>query len=764
MLFSIVIPFKETNIEYTKNCLKSLEEQHFKDFEVLFVYHDPTQINYLFEETILNYQLIQIDTASNVSVFRNKGLAEARGEYVLFLDSDDFLHPNTLIYTKKMIDNEYSEVIRLKVKGTRFDKKTTLNKNNQAFYKDDTSAKLDRIFDRLDINIEGEKQTKLINELFEEDLLNANYKLKTQNKFMRTLSRSLKVHGFIFQRQFLVENELLFDESNDLYGEIPFLLQTYNEVLSIQETTVSLYYKLLHNDSINYPSLSQEIREDRFLQFYRALKVGLLAVDNLTIAKQVKRKAINYYLYTIAKSNSFSAEFNKLIPLYQELQEILNIDSEPIKLARRHNVEIASIKRGKFKRAYFFSKARVTLYQIARFLKPKNKKSRRRAVQRFIISKLPIRQNTVLYESFLGKNYSDSPKAIFKYLLANQSGEWRHIWVINDKDLINEEKEFQQGEHVKVIKRFSWKYFYYVTVSKYFVLNMRQPPTLYKKDEQIILSTWHGTPLKRLVFDMENVASANPKYKSDFYQQSRDWDYLIAANKYSESIFESAFMYPREQILTYGYPRNDVLMNFSDTYKEQIKTTLGIPLEKKVILYAPTWRDDEYHKVGKYKFNLTLDLNRLEEELGDEYVIILRMHYFISDNIDLSEFEGFAYDYSKYNDINDLYIASDLLITDYSSVFFDFANLRKPILFFTYDIDKYRDMLRGFYIDMEKDLPGPLLYTSEEVVNSIKNIDQLEQEYADKYNDFYNIYCSLDDGYATERVVKQVFDSSKSGK
>ena len=286
---------------------------------------------------------------------------------------------------------------------------------------------------------------------------------------------------------------------------------------------------------------------------------------------------------------------------------------------------------------------------------------------------------------------------------------------------------------------------------------MRQPKWLYKKPEQVLLSTWHGTPLKKLVFDMENVTSANKNYKKDFYIQSRNWDYLIAANKYSEDIFNSAFMYPRENILTYGYPRNDILTNHTEDYKTKVKEKLGLPIDKKVILYAPTWRDDQYHGPGQYKFLLQLDLNRLREELSDEYVIALRMHYFISDNLDLSEFEGFAFDFSKYNDINDLYISSDILITDYSSVFFDFANLQKPILFYTYDLDKYKDVLRGFYIDMEKDLPGPLLFDSEQVIDSIKHVDSIKRNYKEKYDKFYNTFCKLEDGKATERVVKTVF-------
>lgn len=124
--------------------------------------------------------------------------------------------------------------------------------------------------------------------------------------------------------------------------------------------------------------------------------------------------------------------------------------------------------------------------------------------------------------------------------------------------------------------------------------------------------------------------------------------------------------------------------------------------------------------------------------------------------MDLTGYEGFVYDFSKYNDINDLYITSDMLITDYSSVFFDYANLRKPILFFTYDLEKYQNTLRGFYIDVNNDLPGPLLSTNDELIESIKNLEKTKSDYSEKYNEFYSNYCSLEDGQATKRVVDKV--------
>jgi len=119
--------------------------------------------------------------------------------------------------------------------------------------------------------------------------------------------------------------------------------------------------------------------------------------------------------------------------------------------------------------------------------------------------------------------------------------------------------------------------------------------------------------------------------------------------------------------------------------------------------------------------------------------------------------DGFAYNVSKYDDISELYLISDICITDYSSVFFDYANLRRPVLFYTYDIEKYKNQLRGFYIDMNTEVPGPLLYTSEEVVDAIKNIETVNEQYKERYKQFYNRFCHLDDGNASKKIVEKVF-------
>ncbi|WP_306669281.1 bifunctional glycosyltransferase/CDP-glycerol:glycerophosphate glycerophosphotransferase, partial [Staphylococcus gallinarum] len=743
--------------KYIERCLESIADQTYNDYEVILVHNDIEYISGLIKDNTLNIKTIEMKESDGISKYKNKAIEHATGEFLIFIDADDFLHPNALIYAKQMIEDNGLErnVFKFGISKTNLDKTSTLNTNKRAFFDNEALTKLEEIFKDVDIELNNQQVKSFVNGMFEKGIIGHKFTDYSPGNYFKKLNYQFRVHSYIIRKSFLIQNDIKFDNENLLYNDIPFLLELYNKTPYIIQSNTKLYYKFIHNDPINAPSLTQEEHEDRILQRVRALKEGLLKCIDPEIAKKVKIEAMRYYLYKVIKSDLFTDFSSEMFEIYQLLNEIFNYPSNEIKLSKRHSFEINAIKNGNLKKAFMLSKSRVLGYKTYQFMKPKNQRFRQKKVQKNVFTKLPIKENTILYESFLGRNYSDSPKAIFNYLLENDKDKWNHVWILNDKNLVENEQEFK-NENVKIIKRFGWQYFYYVTVSKYFILNMRQPKWLYKKAEQIILSTWHGTPLKRLVFDMENVTSANKNYKKDFYNQSRNWDYLIAANKYSEQIFESAFMYPKENILTYGYPRNDILHNYTSEYKQHIKEKLNLPTSKKVILYAPTWRDDEFHSAGNYKFKLQMDLNRMRKEFGEEYVIALRMHYFISDNIDLTGFEDFAYDFSKYNDINDLYISSDILITDYSSVFFDFANLRKPILFFTYDIEKYKSMLRGFYIDVNNDLPGPLLRTNDELIEAIKQIDLTVEKYKEKYETFYQKYCYLEDGNATKRIVDKV--------
>src|SRR5690606_22834539 len=228
------------------------------------------------------------------------------------------------------------------------------------------------------------------------------------------------------------------------------------------------------------------------------------------------------------------------------------------------------------------------------------------------------------------------------------------------------------------------------------------------------------------------------------------WDYLVSPNTYSTEIFRRAFGFEKK-VIESGYPRNDFLINSSKDSIEQIKTLLKLPKDKKFILYAPTWRDNQFYSVGKYQFNLELDLKLMKEELGSDYVVLLRTHYLVAENLDLTGYEDFCLDFSMHEDIRELYLISDILITDYSSVFFDYANLKRPMIFFVYDIEDYRDNLRGFYFDFEEKAPGPLVKNTKDLIKEIKKMEEHGFQPVEKIEEFYRKFCYLEDGKASMR-------------
>lgn len=369
---------------------------------------------------------------------------------------------------------------------------------------------------------------------------------------------------------------------------------------------------------------------------------------------------------------------------------------------------------------------------------------------------LPKNNEMIVFESFLGKQYSDNPRALYEYVKKHYP-TYTLYWSVDRHSLAK-----MDGMNIKKIARFSIKWLFIMNRAKYWITNSRLPAWIPKPKQTIYVQTWHGTPLKKLAADMEEVhmpGTNTETYKRNFLNEVKKWDYLISPNRYSTKIFKRAFQF-NKTIIESGYPRNDFLIQANnDETILKLKNKMAIPLHKKVILYAPTWRDNEYYDRGRYKFDLQMDLEKMYEALSDNYVIVLRLHYLISENLNLSGFDSFIKDFSQYEDIRDLYLVSDMLMTDYSSVFFDYANLKRPILFYVYDIDTYRDKLRGFYFDFEKEAPGPLVKTTDEIIETIKRIEKNDFQPLVPLDDFYNTFCQLEDGKASERVIEKIINN-----
>nr|WP_026962791.1 CDP-glycerol glycerophosphotransferase family protein [Alicyclobacillus herbarius] len=374
-------------------------------------------------------------------------------------------------------------------------------------------------------------------------------------------------------------------------------------------------------------------------------------------------------------------------------------------------------------------------------------------------SQLPADKRLVVFESFMGRQYSCNPRAIYEYMRENCPG-FRLLWSAHP-DAVP-----LFAEHgVPYVRRFSRAWWLAMARAGYWVTNSRLPLWIPKPRHTVYLQTWHGTPLKRLAGDMDEVhipGQTDEGYKQEFYREAAKWDYLVSPNAYSTAIFRRAFRFTGE-VIESGYPRNDYLYTHRDEATvRKIRQRLGIADGRRVLLYAPTWRDNEYYDVGRYRFGLKMDMAQMQERLGDSFVLLLRLHYLVSEQLDLSAYKGFALDASNYEDIRDLYLISDLLITDYSSVMFDYANLRRPMVFYVYDMETYRDRLRGFYFDFERQAPGPLVRTTDELIAAIEAAQARGFQATPELQSFAQRFCSLECGESAERVVKHVFGERKT--
>ncbi len=716
---SVIIPFNKGK-KYLVECLESLTYQKIEEYEVILIING---LNEDIDDIINDYQkklslnIKHFKAEIGVSKARNEGIKISRGKYVYFLDSDDYLYKNSLDKLVRMAKQSNADIVTGRKIETYYNLVRCYDTYSQKNFDNDVRNS--------DIS---EKEASIANIIPNKgDILNIS-----------------ALHVLI--KKSVLNNELFFDESLTYYADLPFISHLIKNSKTFKNIEDSIYLKRNRNDPIHLPSLNQDDSENKLSDLLKAYikSINFLGPDE-ELRIRFDKKMIDYYLWTFSsasfkRSNEFTHEH------FKEMAEISS-NFHPKSIKWYQKPEIRSLQNNNFNRALRYLKFRLSVLKLkSLIIHPTNIKT---TIYYNIFNKLKIEENMIIFESYRGQYYNDSPRYIYEYLYNNYHDEYRFIWVINDK-----RKKITGNP--KKIKRFSFAYFYYMARSKYWVINLRQPGVLSKRMEQIILSTWHGTPLKKLGLDIDEIYSATPLIKMHYVRDASEWNYLISANKYSTEILRRAFKYTGE-VLEYGYPRNDILYQKDNELSTKIKTDLGIPLDKKTILYAPTWRDDEYYGVGQYKFDLKLELDKLQKELSDDYVVLVRTHYFIADNLDLSRYNGFALNVSYHDEIAELYLISDILITDYSSVFFDFANLKRPILFYVYDYEKYASVLRGFYIDMEKEIPGPLLFTTEDVIDNIKNIDKVSEEFKEKYEAFYKRFCYLDDGNSSKRISEKVF-------
>lgn len=286
------------------------------------------------------------------------------------------------------------------------------------------------------------------------------------------------------------------------------------------------------------------------------------------------------------------------------------------------------------------------------------------------------------------------------------------------------------------------------------VTNAALPNVFRRRSDQQVLQTWHGTPLKRIGLDMLSFEHMSPGYERDLRTQSRQWTHLLAPNRFCAEVYPRAFAY-EGPLLTVGSPRNDLLLGPADPpLVERVRRALGIADGQRVVLFAPTFRDSD---LGRRQAGASggPDLEALGA-LGDGVTLLYRAHDYVADAG--APTTSRVRNVSDYPDIAELYLIADVLVTDYSSVMFDFALTGRPIVYYCPDLEHYRDELRGWYFDLEATAPGPI--TADEAALAEALAEALElgvpAGFGERYRAFRERYGGWERGDAADRVAERL--------
>lgn len=314
----------------------------------------------------------------------------------------------------------------------------------------------------------------------------------------------------------------------------------------------------------------------------------------------------------------------------------------------------------------------------------------------------------ILINSFGGKKYDDSPKAIYEAMLRDKRfDKYKFVWAFHEPEKFTVER-------ARIIKTDTFTYFATALKAQVWVTNSSIERGLhFKPKHTFYFNTWHGTPLKKMGTDISKEnKSFSTKSKSSI-------DIMTAQSDFEADIFSRVFGIERNKFLMCGLPRNDVLAQYTEKQRCEIKQKLGLPENKRIILYAPTFR--EYERDDKLNCTLVppMDIKKWESELKSEYCLLFRAHYEVSSMMNIEETD-FVKNMTNYPVLSDLMIAADILITDYSSIMFDFSIMDKPIFHFCYDYDKYQSK-RGMYFDVRDQFDGA--DNEQTLIDKLKNVD-----------------------------------------
>ena len=352
---------------------------------------------------------------------------------------------------------------------------------------------------------------------------------------------------------------------------------------------------------------------------------------------------------------------------------------------------------------------------------------------------LKIVENKIFLETGTGEA-KDQVRAIYNYIKANHPEEYEFIWALNPladvEGLCNSE----------IVYKRTLSYYFHLLTSKYWMRTHSVETIVSKRKGQIYIQLWHGPgATKKEGFDIKGINN-----NGKVMPHAKEWDYFIATDTDNQRYIQTALNLQIPRLLL-GSCRTDVLVNRNRDDYYKLRKKLDIKDTDKVVLYAPTFREIDFHKE-----KVSLHIKKLSKI--ENVRLILRLHPEIKNKLDIAEYAENIIDGNKYADIFDLYMLSDILVTDYSSVSIEYSLLMMPFLFYMYDLEEYTKE-RDFYYNYLDSLPGPIIKTEDELIYAISNIDSIMETYHDSYMTYYEKYNSLNDG----NVCRRFYTMLKNG-
>src|SRR4051794_11991518 len=373
-------------------------------------------------------------------------------------------------------------------------------------------------------------------------------------------------------------------------------------------------------------------------------------------------------------------------------------------------------------------------------------------VYRHVLTRLPLQRRLVVFESHMGQALSDNPRYVFEELHRRDAG-FDIVW-----SFAGEPPPLPSG--VRAVRRNSWGYFLALARAKYWVDNQGFPGAVTKPTRTTYLQTWHGSALKHMGEDTPAFRRMSAQRQARHREMVARWDYFVTRTEHDVRALVPA-LHVQAEILRTGYPRNDPLVQMqSPEQRAAVRAELGLPADGVLVLYAPTFR--ETYEGGRQPFELRVDLDKMLEKLPD-HLLLVRTHYLQRLRRSVTTHPA-ARDVSSVPDIAPLLVAADILVTDYSSVMFDFANTGRPMVFFTYDYDDYANSERGVYFELQDTAPGPMVRTGDELIQALATADAWRADFDKRYRAFVAEFGEYDTGTAARQVVDHVFFGPARGK